>query len=444
MIICKECGYHNGDADAFCGSCGSFLEWTGEKEAPDVAPEPEPPPVPEPVAEVSRPGIVTRVRDAVGLHAGVPPSAPTTTAVAPPVTAAPTPVASAPPAPPPLPSASAPPLTSSDPRESALKALRAEVAAPSSPPAAPPRAPVSGDASVEIIGTARPLPSELPSAQKPRAPVVPRNRPAPVHEPPTRRPQLGDVICGECGEGNEATRNYCRRCGGSLEEAVEVHIPWYRRVFRRRRHTFAAGERPSRMRSDASAKRRRGFIAPVLLWGKRILAVAVAVVVVLFVTLPSFRTGVTDWFGGLKRQIIPSYTQVHAVNATSQQQLPGPSALLAIDGDTTTWWSANWSSVSHPVIEFTFSSPVDLGRLIVSSGQPAPAFGAHARPHQLRLTFSDGGTSDVTLADLPTSQTVDVGGHTGPTVDVEIVSIYPGVGGGSDVALREVEFYARQ
>ena len=198
------------------------------------------------------------------------------------------------------------------------------------------------------------------------------------------------------------------------------------------------------MRSDASARPRRGFVAPVLLWGKRILAVAVAVLVVLFVAVPSVRTGVTDWFGGLKRQIIPSYTQVHAVNATSQQQLAGHAPLLAIDGDTSTWWSANWSSASHPVIEFAFSSPVDLGRLIVSSGQPAPAFGQHARPHELHLTFSDGGTSDVSLADLPTSQTVDVGAHTGTTVDVEIVSIYPGLGGASDVALREVEFYARQ
>ncbi|WP_433231049.1 hypothetical protein ACQP2H_03555 [Micromonospora sp. CA-248260] len=36
MIICRECGNHNGDADTFCGSCGSFLEWTGEKTAPKI------------------------------------------------------------------------------------------------------------------------------------------------------------------------------------------------------------------------------------------------------------------------------------------------------------------------------------------------------------------------------------------------------------------------
>lgn len=36
MIVCRTCGGHNGDADTFCGSCGTFLEWTGEKIQPAV------------------------------------------------------------------------------------------------------------------------------------------------------------------------------------------------------------------------------------------------------------------------------------------------------------------------------------------------------------------------------------------------------------------------
>jgi hypothetical protein len=31
MIVCKTCGYRNAGADSFCGSCGGFLEWTGER-----------------------------------------------------------------------------------------------------------------------------------------------------------------------------------------------------------------------------------------------------------------------------------------------------------------------------------------------------------------------------------------------------------------------------
>jgi uncharacterized membrane protein YvbJ len=30
MIVCNQCGFQNMDNDSFCGSCGGFLEWTGE------------------------------------------------------------------------------------------------------------------------------------------------------------------------------------------------------------------------------------------------------------------------------------------------------------------------------------------------------------------------------------------------------------------------------
>src|SRR5580700_1522740 len=39
MIVCKKCGFNNTDADTFCGSCGAFLEWTGEKVSPPATPE---------------------------------------------------------------------------------------------------------------------------------------------------------------------------------------------------------------------------------------------------------------------------------------------------------------------------------------------------------------------------------------------------------------------
>ncbi|MGH9023265.1 MAG: zinc-ribbon domain-containing protein, partial [Acidimicrobiia bacterium] len=31
MIICTQCGHENEDEDGFCGSCGEFLEWSGER-----------------------------------------------------------------------------------------------------------------------------------------------------------------------------------------------------------------------------------------------------------------------------------------------------------------------------------------------------------------------------------------------------------------------------
>ncbi|RZU51566.1 hypothetical protein EV385_3396 [Krasilnikovia cinnamomea] len=59
MIVCKNCGYRNAGSDSFCGSCGAFLEWTGERvEPPKPAPRPEPEAEPEPAKR----GLLSRVQ----------------------------------------------------------------------------------------------------------------------------------------------------------------------------------------------------------------------------------------------------------------------------------------------------------------------------------------------------------------------------------------------
>ena len=67
MIVCTKCGLQNDPSDSFCGSCGSFLEWTGTRvEEPGPMPEPERVAPEAPVAP-EQPGFIGRVRDAVGL-----------------------------------------------------------------------------------------------------------------------------------------------------------------------------------------------------------------------------------------------------------------------------------------------------------------------------------------------------------------------------------------
>ncbi|NEE39576.1 hypothetical protein G3M53_81065, partial [Streptomyces sp. SID7982] len=39
MIICRRCGGRNRDSDDFCGSCGAFLEWSGERVVPEISEE---------------------------------------------------------------------------------------------------------------------------------------------------------------------------------------------------------------------------------------------------------------------------------------------------------------------------------------------------------------------------------------------------------------------
>ncbi|MPZ84793.1 MAG: hypothetical protein GEV28_32180, partial [Actinophytocola sp.] len=66
MIVCKSCGFHNKETDAFCGSCGAFLEWTGEK----LAPAPVPAAEPEAVEEQPKRGWLSRVQSMLYMDVG--------------------------------------------------------------------------------------------------------------------------------------------------------------------------------------------------------------------------------------------------------------------------------------------------------------------------------------------------------------------------------------
>ena len=37
MMVCTQCGFQNETEDAFCGSCGAFLEWAGESVGSQVS-----------------------------------------------------------------------------------------------------------------------------------------------------------------------------------------------------------------------------------------------------------------------------------------------------------------------------------------------------------------------------------------------------------------------
>jgi len=58
--------------------------------------------------------------------------------------------------------------------------------------------------------------------------------------PPSRKLRPGDKICGDCGEGNNANRRFCSRCGASLDEAAVVRTKWWRKLL------HAAGTESSR------------------------------------------------------------------------------------------------------------------------------------------------------------------------------------------------------
>src|SRR5919204_339666 len=157
--------------------------------------------------------------------------------------------------------------------------------------------------------------SDEPMSRRPTsvAPTIARPRQAPrTMEPPTRR-RPGDLICGNCGEGNDPIRHFCRRCGNSLDEAIAVRPPWYRRFFNRLFgvRTREAGWRPRRVGP------------PNVLGGVwRVVRLALGAILVIallaFALVPPFRTTVTNRVTALitpvRVALFPHYSQIHATS----------------------------------------------------------------------------------------------------------------------------------
>ncbi|HYM51723.1 MAG TPA: zinc ribbon domain-containing protein [Candidatus Limnocylindrales bacterium] len=465
MIVCKQCGHHNDDSDTFCGSCGKFLEWTGERVVVEQPPEPEP--EPEPELEPVHPTFFDRVKQAVGIEETAPGAAP---AAAPPVapltppavpaaaTAAPAPAPS--PAPIPAVAASAPtstPVSAPLPAYAAPPPVAASAPAPAPPaPSAPPplrSVPVSSASSAPVAPPAAAAPPPAPAvdegiSRKPVSvlPAPPRPRPVRrVQEAPTRH-LPGDLICGQCGEGNDPLRHFCRRCGNSLDEALTVRLPWYRRLLNWMvpRRTRQAGWRPNRV----------GGISVMRLIGRLVrtaIVLLVALFLILFALVPAFRAAVqkdvNQAYNTARIAIHPNIDSVTLVSATASSTIPGHDALKAIDSFINTYWAARPQD-AQPVLHIQFARPVaNLAFLVIHTGPsgtgPADQFKAQPRPARLHLVYSDGTGQDVTVSDDPTVQRLTLSAKDVSSVDIHVLSTYPPLYGAptdSSVAITEIEF----
>ena len=418
MIVCKQCGHHNEDSDTFCGSCGKFLEWTGERVIV-AQPEPEPAPAPEPEPEPARVGFMDRDKQAVGMEDEAPPPAATVEAPA---------------APPPLIAAAvaaAPPVIATAAPVAAPEPVLAGVGAPAAPAAVP-------------VGSVDEPVSRRPTSL---APVVTRPRPGPrTMEPPTRR-NPGDLICGQCGEGNDPARHFCRRCGNSLDEAIAVRLPWYRRFFSRLFgvRTREAGWRPRR-------------VGPPNVMGGVMRVVRLAIVAMLavgilgFLLIPPFHNlvvnKVTAGVTSVRKVVHPNYDTVYPVAAAATSQTAGHAASLTIDRTSNSYWAAI-STDKTPQLVFTFSEPQDLSEILFRSGAPGAQpsdFLNQPRPKAVHIIFTDAQgklitATDITLTDQEGSQFYPIEAKQTTTARIQIQSVYPATGAArSAVAIAEVEF----
>ncbi|CAN5783980.1 hypothetical protein BH23CHL7_BH23CHL7_23570 [soil metagenome] len=284
-------------------------------------------------------------------------------------------------------------------------------------------------------------PSDQPDHRQPTTAIT-RSRPRPVTPPPTPVIEVkpGDLVCPNCGTGNDPVRRFCRRCGNSLAAAVvAIRPPWYRRIFRRNRRAVAAGTRPRHL---GSAAQRRGIGA----WLSRLVALVLILVVAAaaagYVALPDVRSRVDSVIGDLRARFMPETADVHPLSARGRG-VGRRDAELAVDDNTATYWLAD-PAVEQPTLTVEFGRSMRLGAIVVHSGSATDSeFTRHRRPRQLVLSFpgTDQPPIEVELGDDSAPQSKPLDTVTAGRVVVRVAAWFEsGAGGDQLIALREIEF----
>jgi len=284
--------------------------------------------------------------------------------------------------------------------------------------------------------------------------VVPQRTPprvAPVTKTkPSRRLRPGDLICGQCGEGNEPTRKFCSRCGEELTTATVVKTRWYRKLLRRKTKVMEAGARPGQPGAKApmSAKARSGWRTVI-----RVVGLFTMGLTMLAVFLPGVRVQVDaalghpiqkvqDWWAHQR----DPYERVFPVDwSANRLPRPGHNARATFDDNTLTYWATPWRPNRRRLDTFltvTFSEPVKDLVVFVYAGAPGDEFTRFHSPSELRFDYGDGRPNDT--ADLARDQKVQ-GPFTLEHADgVEQITIWidevAHQRGATDVAIAELEF----
>jgi hypothetical protein len=313
---------------------------------------------------------------------------------------------------------------------------------PSGPTLPPPPPKASSTEANELVTPISGKASTQPSAVTPQEAV---KKPVTVRrQPPTRKLQPGDLVCGECGEGNAVTRKFCSRCGTSLAEAEVVKTPWWRKLLPRRGAKVRKSGERSKRRGRAGKTKLGVFVSTTFKTIRRLVALALLLGGVAYGLFAPFRGWVNERAaeakGTFEQTFFPQYAPVSAAEApVASAALPDHPANMAVDGQSDSFWAAPVAGV-EPNMVVKFDRTIDLAKIIVHNGDGA-GFKESARAQKLHLVFSNGKTTDVNVQDRPDPQTLEIENGEGVnSVEIHVVSTFKSVSG-TNLAISEIEFF---
>lgn len=276
-----------------------------------------------------------------------------------------------------------------------------------------------------------------PAPPPPVAPVLP-GRPD-AERPQVRAPGFSEDIgngppCPWCATPNRVDRHFCARCAMPLAENAAApqppgRLPWWRRLFDRRRDTPWAGERPPLRRVF---DRIGTWVAA---------AVALTLVILAIIFVPDGVQAGRDHFAK-RAPVAPD-------GFRASRSYPGHQPQLAFDKRSNTWWGPGVAqSGQGEWLEVTFSEPTRLLDVIITPGVSARAdkLEASALPHRIKatVTLKDGKTRtrDITLDQGAGGQRRPFRVGDAVKVRLTIESAYA-TSDKKQVAVAEVEFFGR-
>ncbi|MFI8221229.1 NADase-type glycan-binding domain-containing protein [Streptomyces sp. NPDC085932] len=259
----------------------------------------------------------------------------------------------------------------------------------------------------------------------------------------------GDLICGDCGQGNAPARRFCARCGFELREAEIVRIPWWRRFHRRRGPRVVPLGTVNGQQGEPIPAPGGGFAAA---WAKARVAAGILLCLscMLYATYAPFRNAVNDVTADLrataKGLLESQYSPVRPAEVSASRSISGHGTKYLVDLNSVSYWSAPYPARSSGksekvVLLVQFDRVVHLDQLIVTAGA-GDAFTDHGRPRQMIVTFTNEKQLRLQLKDTARQQKFSLDHATAiKTVRIEITDVYAAQKG-EDVSIAELEFFS--